>query len=81
MVSSRDSLLSFTPLCKRTGVLLQKKNVRDLTLINLSLPAHFKELQNHFEVYLRLMTFFKNGAQGSLSSSFSIISAEHLPTQ
>lgn len=42
-----------------------RKKVHDLRLINLSLPAHFKELQNHFEVYLLLMTFFKDGAHGS----------------
>lgn len=41
-----------------------EKKVHDLRLINLSHPAHFKELQNYFEVYLLLMTFLKNGAHG-----------------
>lgn len=64
-VSSHDPLLSCRPLCKRIRVLLQKrkKKVHDLRLINLSHPAHFKGLQNYFEVYLLLMTFFKKGAQ------------------
>lgn len=62
-VSFYDSLLSFRPLCKRISSIIEKK-VHDLRLINLSHPAHFKELQNYFEVYILLMTFLKNGARG-----------------
>lgn len=69
-VSSHDASLSFTPLCQRTRLLLQgrKKKVYDLRLINLSLLAHFKERQDHFEVYLPLTTFFKPGSNSPLPS-------------
>lgn len=62
-VTSHDSLLSFRALCKRISSIIEKK-VHDLRLINLSHAAHFKELQNYFEVYLLLMTFLKNGTHG-----------------
>lgn len=42
---------------KESEFYFRKKKVHDLRLINLSHPAHFKELQNYFEVYLLLMTF------------------------
>lgn len=80
-VSSHDSLLSFRALCKIISSIIEKK-VHDLRLINLSHAAHFKELQNYFEVYLLLMTFLKKGDPWfELSTSFTVISAGHLPIQ
>lgn len=80
-VSSHDSLLSFRALCKGISSIIEKK-VHDLRLINLSHAAHFKELQNYFEVYLLLMTFLKKwDPRFELSASFTVISVGRLPTQ
>lgn len=80
-VRSHDSLLSFRALCKGISSVIEKK-VHDLRLINLSHAAHFKELQNYFEVYLLLMTFLKKwDPRFELSASFTVISVGHLPTQ
>lgn len=47
----------YTIMQKNYSSITEKKKKHDLRLINLSLLAHFKELQNHFEVYFLLMIF------------------------
>lgn len=56
---------------KESEFYFRKKKVHDLRLINLSHPAHFKELQYYFEVHLLLMTFLtRRGAAMVLTVLF-----------